>query len=397
MQIPEELLKLSEKELKEELSKSVHQAKYFIDINNTYIIIKEYVFKNYIFYKTLTSTNICMASYFNFHDSFIPLNYKDIKIYLKELLFNKIHKFNNEKFAHYLEATVCKLYSKDSYELNIYDSRTITLTLYFPETTITNSIELSHTMYDIYFKFTFRYTNSKWLVENINMTRTTVSIAEYLNNYLFSHARSNKIGQWSSLCFGNTELQKSINKIYKGGLSDFSSILISIPSYLSWESIEGSPYMFISNLLKTNNLSQCILSTDENNKLLNNMYYNYIINTINNFKYTFEIVKDCYTIKLSQSSIDLIDSILTNKYPENCYIQKNNISYTPIVDNNFINDDPKLCLEFNGKDIYSKIINNMKEDNYPKQIHRIILREVVDKIESNFEEYLINKKLNITI
>ena len=395
--IPEELLTKSSKELKKILdNKNNFNAIYFLE-NENYIRKIEKRYKGIVILKKenkLLSTTLdqYLSSY-----SAKPLSYtKFQKLKLKNIE-EYLSKCSNENFIKYLQNLSKDIFGEEF--VDIYqdedDKDFIDLVIYFPEITITNSVELSHTMKDVYFKLEFY----KKKLDSISLARTTLTDKEFKSNYIFSHSNYDYIGKWGGyLCLGMTAFANIKNKLCNGYLFyNIQAFLLMLKDYLSWESIEGKPYKYISQInekgdlyIKSRRIYRCIESSTA--------YYK-IIKNITDFSYTYELLEGKYVIKLTEESINQIEELLTTNYPESCYYLVNNES---CVLNSDINNTSIETIQntnseiiFKGNVIKNKIIitDNEVTIEPPKRIHRDTLKEVVSMLENNFKDYLINKKL----
>lgn len=140
--------------------------------------------------------------------------------------------------------SMLELYYKDRYD--IIGSNII---LKFDSVTVSNSRGLSHTIYDIYIKLNMSTTFDRLL--RIEGIRCKVKLIEYISNYKFSHLFDNGWGRWSHFCFGNNTVMSNLTSMLSTSEFNFilfEALLLQLPQYLSWESIEGGPYKRIANI-----------------------------------------------------------------------------------------------------------------------------------------------------
>ena len=162
---------------------------------------------------------------------------------------------------------------------------TFNLDIHFPNLTITNSKHESIDLTDMYFRLEFDSDGSIGLLG----TRGSISLPEFENNYSHSHLQSNtKIGEYTNFCLGNGEIddQRNALEIALTGLKDFlekghsgsyatledihkdirirtTHLLLQIEPYLSWESIEGGPYISMKDIFNRNGSVRPLSRSDE--------------------------------------------------------------------------------------------------------------------------------------
>lgn len=395
MTIPQELLQLSNKELYKTLdNKNLYTAKYFLT-NNGDIVRLENKYKNIYTFRRLIDNHLFPidVKYANLS----VLTPQQIEVQKKSNIYKLLNTCSNEVFIEYIRKIAVDIYGEDRIDIRDYGDEWLGLIIYFPEITITNSHELSHTMYDIYVELTFTDNSGGRRLHNTRIARTTFSEKEIAANYIFSHC-TGSIGDWSSTpCFGGTELSTIFRQLQKNELQYLYSFLMSLEEYLKWESLEGTPYKYISNLdTYQRYISQGWYSSNFK------PFYNHILNKVPNFTYKFDIENGFYNIHLDKKSKKLVDDILTTDFPDCNYYLINRSSCVNGL-NNYDNKISKydgknsvVCFKNEVKKI--KVIKNTVDEVEPeKRIHRTILNEVVKLLETRFYNYLINKKLEETI
>jgi len=92
-------------------------------------------------------------------------------------------------------------YVRDENGDKVYEERDIpSVVIYYPEIKVQSSSykDVCHTVVDCWLKFEDFNTN-------VNFTRTTLTSAEYQSNYFHSHASTNRLGNWSTICTGGSD------------------------------------------------------------------------------------------------------------------------------------------------------------------------------------------------
>lgn len=320
---------------------------------------------------------------------FTPLTTKQFAEIKIKNLENLINNWSTERFTDFCKQQFIKCYGEEHVDFQGRD-----VFVYFPEVTISNSVEQSHVMRDIYLYFIIRDT----YVSLNAIKRTTYTEKEIRNNYLFSHCSSSyNPTDWTvnSFCFGSTDvadLRESVR--YNGRKAVFKNLyffLEAIKEYLSWESLEGVPYRNIENVIRDVAKYKPAYTPRVNNWPA---LYEECINNIDSFEYSFNEVDGEYRIKLESSSIGNIASILTDKFPQYCcfYLDGQSVREQSVSPCGYTN--PRQ-MYFKGEYIPLVILPDEEADStLPKRIHNGILNQVVKMIENKFNEFYINKKLN---
>jgi len=396
IKIPEELLKLTDKQLQKILTSSSYTNRYLYSRETLYKVEKKFGILAIL--RNLDNNRILSISLNNVE----PFTYKKFKEVKADKLRTILNNCSNETFAKYLDNIVSQVIDKDRYDITI-DQRNnkIHLVLYYPEITITNSHELSHTMKDIYVRFSFDDNNISAGFRTLNrmsMCRTTFTDKEWISRYTFSHFNHNELTKYSgSFCFGDTELAISKRLLSQGKFSSLQQVILSFEEYLSWESLEGTPYQYISNLSSNNPKytisNRSMASFTELNKIYSKMIYQF-----EDLTYNYDLKDGIYRVKLNPDSIDKIEDYLTINNPKYNYFLIDGKSYE--LNDSYIKikltkEESKSEVVFKGEPKTITIINTetVEEVEPSKRIHRSILDYVVSKLESKFNLYLINAKL----
>lgn len=381
-EIIEELSKYSQKELESILNKpSAFSSKYVIEGNT----LKKIDGKD------------CYGRFYISGNRYRP---EEVKEYLKPLttkkfaevkLNNITEKINDWSYERFYEYCLKQFIS--AYGEQYVDDECPYITVHFPEITVSNSIEQSHIIRDVYLKFEIRSNG----VKLYGLKRGTVTETEWRNNYWFSHCDSYRVSEWTrSFCFGYTDIADikeklaERNKLYV--FKHLSYFLEAIKEYLSWESLEGVPYYKIDSVINDVTRFQ-EKSINISNVPIEEMY-NSCIRNITSLKYSYyQNDNNEYVIRLEDSSN--IAEHLTQAFPEHCYYFLNGDSVEEKT-------NPPQCTYQNDRHIIFKgehrpfnlIKDTPMEISLPKRIHSRILNKIVEKIQNNLENFILNKKLN---
>lgn len=149
-------------------------------------------------------------------------------------------------------------YGEDGYveksgsRINIY--------LRFPNMEITNSRDETNHIKDLYVKICIadiRIDQTYKFSVEFQGRRTTFSLAEYRSNYIHSHLPSGGFYNWNNFCLGSSDFSIIIENLKLSPTKEnWELFLMSIPSYLSWESIEGGPHIQMRNICLSGQISE---------------------------------------------------------------------------------------------------------------------------------------------
>ena len=402
MNIPEELLTMSEKELDKVLLDDIFKAKYLHKkdakvIRTLYkkekkvgkkIVLQSFSSEDYIlndnrelslFFKSLTKNTLRQIKENNIYDRFASLN--------------------DTSFLNFCYKKAVEVYGEEFVDI---DEDYYSILIYFPEILIKNSAEQEHLIKDLYVQLVFNEDCNK--LREIQIARTTATEKELRNNYLFSHLNCKNLGEFSySVCLGSgTVIRNLYTKIRTDSFNfvkNYVNFLHTLKYYLSWESVEGVPYYYINNVINDSNRYKEVydISYDLD-------YFLPLIKNLSDFKYRYSITDTNICIKLEQESIDVIDNILTENCPkEYKYLRHDKRSVKRESNNNSFYkryNGESAEFKFKEQEISLKVIPDEEDDAIeilPLKIHIEILTKVVNYIEKEFTKYLINKKLNETI
>lgn len=130
-----------------------------------------------------------------------------------------------------------------------------TVTVHFPEITITNSRNKSHVIRDLYVRFAFSgefklvpFKNSVGTVATLMGMKTTYTPYEWNSFYTHSHLSGRQL-HFTKFCTGTGP----INQLMMLLGTNFSQVnlnmfLLSLQNYVKWESLEGQPYKKIQDI-----------------------------------------------------------------------------------------------------------------------------------------------------
>lgn len=306
------------------------------------------------------------------------LKYREIEI---ELLKKKLYNDNKDILEIFEE-----VYS-NQFDYN-FDNGKLNCLIYFPEITITNSERMSHKIVDLYMKISFK---SNKTINNIKGTRATVTLAERAVNYKHSHMSSSGIfWSWLSCCLGESEFAQTYsllcNQFNKDNLTRF---LYQLPEYLSWESLEGGPYIRMSNINANNNIPGSV------NQVLIDSTYKKLLTQINNIpvKINKELI-DVFQIEANEQLEQLILPVAGNAI---CNKIGNNYVLSGTQNNNQLNNYNRevaniTMFKFKGKDIKPQVIPFTDDNkNAVKAPYPSLTQGIAKLLTKQINEYIISE------
>ena len=273
---------------------------------------------------------------------------ESIFIELKENLTKIINIFiehYGEKFVSYPDIDNIKLKEKG-------DS-SICILILFPEIVITNKLNESHIIRDLYVNFEVTYS---WDEKGFTIScsekraiRGTLSMDEYLAGYSFSHLSSG-VEEWGTFCMGSGEMSRiayilryeyitknSSEKTISQYLELLELYLFNFDSYLTWESVDTAPYKYISSVGASNRITSQYSNyiTDKHTSLAKNL----ALNIFNNKSLRDALIDECFinvedlfTLDIYKTSF-FIDNLFTEDGGGNSVITEvlRKVKYNPVT------------------------------------------------------------------
>lgn len=201
--------------------------------------------------------------------------------------------------------------------------------IYYPSIRISNELDISHTIREVYVKLEF----SEWNALTVTLERTLFTQTEWNVGYIHSHCPTSNSTHY--LCTGSSDLRRLLSTIpiTDEDLQYWAVLLVSIlDKSLSVESIAGGPYYSINNLYNNN-------STSEN--------YSNILPCYNLYRY------EGFSISNKVNKILWIKVFLK-------YLFKNNILKFRCVDNTITFADSVTNIEHKISAVFFDLCNKSK-------------------------------------
>lgn len=150
----------------------------------------------------------------------------------------------------------------------------------FPYIKIRNSSNQEHDITDILVSISFKINHElKWIFDKFKGTRLSCTSLEYYSRYFHSHLPTNNYNTacFDNFCLGTSFLRTDFSEFNLKGFSNnesdiikWEAIVFGIKSYLEWESLEGVPYIKITNVTNRviNNQESAFYSYENSIKLI---------------------------------------------------------------------------------------------------------------------------------
>jgi len=384
----EYLCSLPEKELDNILSKK-YKTYYYSNLTN---IICKIVYQKYnIVIMDYGNTKSVFKNWSEEKENFDILTKEHINRIKKETLCNLRLKQSTQQKINFINKVIRSVMDEDTYDV-YRDSDYIYIILHFPEITMTNSVEQSHIIRDVYIKMYIR-TNSLTL-RDIAIARSTVTENEYIKKYTFSHCSRGFSYQWNNnICFGDTTIHELKNDLnIKNSVIDLPYFITLLKSYLSWESIEGTPFIRMDSIVDNTQIKAAPQNWT-NSDIINAV--NLVLCNTESFEYNFNETNGIACPFIDTKSIEKIENILTEcsdfkrfVYPS---VNRKSIIVTPLK----ITDNiPQYTdIYFKGCQVPFKIVKDEVADtkNVKMSIHNLFLSQVIEEIEIKFTKFLTDK------
>ena len=191
----------------------------------------------------------------------------------------------------------------------------------FPIVNITNRNNKRHTIKDLLVEIRiYNHRNQNIRIENLKGGRLTLSYAEYQSNYFHSHLSTTKgtisngmtLPYMDNFCTGSGEINIYQSNINGDGFTEerFMRYAMQILSLVSYESIEGTPYMYMDRI-RTHSRSGSYFHLDNRRKEL---FFQKVINwykqleTIPNIDITIDSTNS-YSVVLNENFLKFVENV----------------------------------------------------------------------------------------
>ncbi len=190
--------------------------------------------------------------YIDYHDdSYEGEFYSGLSVeYINEILTIALSK-EDELSANFIttfKEEAVKYYGEELVDVSIGNQ----IQILYPKVVIENSHGKKHTIYDLYVKLELVGNR----IESITGMRGKLTHKEYQCQYLHSHLQRRSGFMYHRFCLGeNTPISNIVGRPALRSYEDFLNFFAILDSYVSWESLEGGPYVKFSELGLYNRLT----------------------------------------------------------------------------------------------------------------------------------------------
>ena len=390
-----ELSRLPEKEIKEKLDRNnyVGPGSLVLYDNKLYKVLARV--KKSVFIDTPNGSS---NSFLHTHiDDLSPLSYQSYReLITKKYTDGSIFK-SADSLCNYFRKVLYKVYGEDRIEVKMSDGYP-TVKVYFPKIVVRNSLDLEHTMTDVYLIIYFKYdkytSQTRWFFNQL--WRETYTPEEVHANYMFSHVNAIPGDLTGSWCHGHSEFATYLNKCtLVFNPKDIVFFIEQVKAYMQWESIEGTPYKYIANIKPYVVKEKDIQIPPDQITLL----YNKVCENLDSFSYEIDSNLDDFSIFINSSQFkDIVDQYVPDelktrnvngKSGEIKLIDKDNTTLRR--ENIFYFKDERLIPRIIQSD--ANFDMNKLDEIYPKETPTIITDGVTGMLQGKFREFLIKHKL----
>lgn len=256
------------------------------------------------------------------------------------------------------------------------------ITVYFKQIFVRSSNNRdSITIRDVYFRVSY---NSRGLLTNTEMTRATRTLDEYSSGYVFSHTPGTTSFGWGRLCYGSGTSMSNLVTLLSGEFSEDNYMLLftNLESYLSYESLDGGPYIRIGNIKSSARYNRGYIG------------YNDFVNAVreaNSFK---PIINYDRGIGMVISESDALWEEISKKFPSVCVphnkITKREIDETPGNDEQTKREKIRKIQEIN-KNLVQRSLLTFKGNVIHPKVQEMELEEEINGRDNDLTIMLIRK------
>lgn len=283
--------------------------------------------------------------------------------------------------------------------------------VFYPKFTITNSQGRTHEIRDLFVFHGFKWTNGSihpYELEGGRVSKTDLEISSgYQQSHLNSHSNwKNSPFHYSHFCIGfDTDVSLMLAEFeVEMDFDRYELFLFCVDSMITWESLEGVPFMRMENVKNANSMR--VMSTSERYE---DMVIKLIIDEKMPLDVDFYVADNTYKIHpnlrasdfikkivLKYMSFDVAKTILVSKVQNTFdhYLQMKP-SKTAVKSLNKIAATGEYTI-FRGRKIYAKIVKEDKRNEAPISVEDYIiypkfLENVLKKLESRIYEKAVVK------
>jgi hypothetical protein len=272
---------------------------------------------------------------------------------------------------------------------------TLFFVIHFDEIKVVNKDGNTTIINDVFFKFSPNAHSSNGVnIDNARFAKSTFTPAQHSSGYSWSHTPridpSMPI-EYQSICTGTSNLVDSIIMLsdnWKKSL--YSLFLISIKTYIEYESLEGGPHIKMSAI---------------NNKNFKNIYQPSIDDVNIVLEMLHLLPSELIDIKFEGNdyyvNINNIENWFRDKLPPKYFVNitENGRIYNPIIIDNYIPMTTDTDIWWKGQNIKLKIIPDKTTNLDSRILHPFISEMITEYIRSTliFNDYVVKKQETISM
>lgn len=287
-------------------------------------------------------------------------------------LYRVLQKYDNLEELLAIESQLSSILEpiyQDNYDLQLAKDY-INIILKFPYINITNNRNENRSIYNLY--ATLQFNIRTQTIHNFCGFRSTLTINDVVNGYNHSHLRAKSYNQlFTSInfCTGSTNLAILLSDLsLKFDETKFELLLYQIQDYVAWESIEGTPYIYLSDksirnfshLLNSNNSFNLEIAYEE---LINNIdLSNIVLPILDNYNQTVLNLNDVSQSLSHYTPYKGVKSVNSNSVEPLSTLDEERFTHVKqeILS---INSYLKPLKSFRNEEIKYEIIQNQEEFN----------------------------------
>lgn len=285
----------------------------------------------------------------------------------------------------------------DVIEEKIDESTTdLEVTIHFPELTVKNSLDMTHTIKDVFLilRLSTLY-DMKVHLRDFKLFRSTYEPKEVFHKYTQSHISKGWFGELipaSGFCLGNSSLYDFISKESKSfEINKLSYLVLLFKSFLEWESIEGVPYVHLSDLkpFDVNKIEYTIQLSDEDYTTL---VEDLILHPIN---ISFDFVNSrtfAFSKEVEEQIEERIQYLFKDKYSLDFYGEDVG-EIIPITKEYVSNFKFESSIVFKGEEIKPKILEVPQHFDIKKKVAPSCIKYFLQTLDFDVTQEIINSKL----
>ena len=276
-----------------------------------------------------------------------------------------------------IKETLSSIFGENGYEITFLERERFSLILHYPYITIKNDFAEKHLIKDLYIQISGERKTRK----AIRGLRGSLSYGEFSSGYNHSHIMTGVHTNFSDFCLGTSELTMLLYEDIFESDSFLRYFCIVLENYLSWESIEGVPYIRMNSVSPFGRLSSP----------------NYDAYWLKNLKLGLKLeVNINFTIK---NVLEVEDAIykevckLDDYYRNYATVNKiGNVYYNTNQARNSNSYNGVNLFKFNGKDIKLQIEEFKQEENekIKKTVHPDITQIWCSRASRAIKNYYIS-------